>query len=69
MGADGIAAGSSVFAIQPYQATKRYTCPWCSGPIEAGIGHLVVVPPGRPEERRHWHKGCWHKSRQGTIAG
>lgn len=58
-----------VFPIHPYQAAKRYTCPWCNGPIEPGIGHVVVVPRLTPEDRRHWHKGCWHKSRRGVIDG
>ncbi len=58
-----------MLSIQPYQATKRYRCPFCHGPIEPGTGHVVVVPPEHPEDRRHWHRGCWHKSRGGSIAG
>jgi hypothetical protein len=29
--------------------------------IRAGIWHLVVVPAGAPQERRHWHVECWRK--------
>ncbi|HVN51542.1 MAG TPA: hypothetical protein VMT43_08925 [Acidimicrobiales bacterium] len=45
--------------IQPYQATKAYLCPGCGRDIPPGTGHLVVVPPGAPDLRRHWHRGCW----------
>jgi hypothetical protein len=46
--------------VQPYAARKRYLCPGCEGMIEAGVGHLVVVPEDAPDLRRHWHHGCWH---------
>jgi hypothetical protein len=45
--------------VQPYEATKPYVCPGCNQVIPAGTGHLVVVPVGAPDDRRHWHKGCW----------
>lgn len=45
--------------IQPYQATKTYLCPGCNQDIPPGLGHLVVVPRGAPDLRRHWHHGCW----------
>jgi hypothetical protein len=41
---------------------KRYRCPYCEGWIEPGTPHLVVIPEGRLDERRHYHKGCWSKS-------
>lgn len=47
--------------IQPYQATKEYVCPGCSGTIGPGTYHVVVVPEFEPELRRHWHRGCWFK--------
>ena len=47
--------------IQPYQAVKTYRCPGCDHTIAAGEGHKVVVPRQAPEERRHWHTGCWHR--------
>ncbi len=51
----------AVTPIQPYAARKRYACPGCSGNIEPGTGHLVVVPEHDPDLRRHWHRGCWFK--------
>lgn len=51
--------------VQPYQATKPYRCPGCHGEIGVGVGHLVAVPVGAPDHRRHWHHGCWeHRSRR-----
>ena len=46
--------------VQPYQASKRYICPGCNGDIGVGIGHVVAVPRRYPEDRRHWHRGCWN---------
>ena len=45
--------------VQPYQAEKAYLCPGCNQEIAAGTGHVVVVPPGAPDLRRHWHSPCW----------
>ena len=45
--------------VQPYQATKRYVCPGCNRDIPPGTGHMVVVPRDYPDDRRHWHRGCW----------
>ncbi len=45
--------------IQPYQALKSYWCPGCNQDIAKGVGHLVVVPIGAPDDRRHWHHACW----------
>jgi len=45
--------------VQPYQATKTYVCPGCNQDIPPGQGHLVAVPTGAPDLRRHWHRGCW----------
>ncbi|MBA2337318.1 MAG: ATP/GTP-binding protein [Acidimicrobiia bacterium] len=50
--------------VQPYQARKRYQCPGCSGWIEPGVGHLVVVPEMAADLRRHWHRGCWWKEQR-----
>ena len=57
-----------VSTVQPFQATKAYLCPGCNQQIEAGLGHLVVVPVGAADLRRHWHKSCWanrHRRRPG----
>ncbi len=50
--------------LQPYQATKAYRCPGCHATIPARTGHLVVVPVGQPDERRHWHRSCWDRRRR-----
>ncbi len=51
--------------MQPYQATKTYLCPGCQQDIAPGMGHLVVVPLGAVDDRRHWHHGCWeHRARR-----
>ena len=51
--------GFEVRRVQPYQATKRYICGGCGNAIEAGTGHVVAVPLGAVDLRRHWHWGCW----------
>lgn len=61
--------------IQPYRALKRYTCPGCNQDIEAGTGHVVVIPQEAPDLRRHWHRACWQRrsarrpGRSGASAG
>ena len=40
---------------------KRYRCPYCEGAVEPGTRHLVAMPVGSPDERRHYHSGCWAK--------
>jgi hypothetical protein len=47
--------------VQPYQADKTYRCPGCDHEIRPGEGHEVVVPLDAPEDRRHWHTGCWFR--------
>jgi len=54
--------GVDVRHVQPYEADKVYRCPGCDHEIRAGVGHEVVVPRERPEERRHWHSGCWNRA-------
>jgi hypothetical protein len=48
-----------VSRVHPFQARKAYRCPGCHQEIAVGLGHLVVVPKGAPELRRHWHRACW----------
>jgi hypothetical protein len=38
---------------------KAYRCPGCDHEIRAGTWHLVVVPQGDTDSRRHWHTECW----------
>ncbi len=43
-------------------ATKAYRCPGCDQEIPAGAAHVVAWPAdglGGPDDRRHWHTGCW----------
>jgi hypothetical protein len=55
----------SVRRVQPYEARKTYVCPGCNRDIPAGTGHVVAVPDGAPDLRRHWHHGCWeHRHRR-----
>jgi hypothetical protein len=53
-----------VSTVQPYQARKAYVCPGCEQTIEAGTGHVVVVPEYAPDLRRHWHRGCWYRQQR-----
>jgi hypothetical protein len=51
--------------VQPYEARKRYRCPGCQQDIPVGTGHVVAVPVLDPDDRRHWHHGCWeHRARR-----
>lgn len=58
-------AAAPVWALVPgYEVRhvggeKEYRCPGCEHPIRPGVWHLVVVPEGAPEDRRHWHTQCW----------
>jgi hypothetical protein len=54
--------GVDVRHVQPYEADKTYRCPGCDHEIRPGEGHEVVVPREQPEDRRHWHSGCWHRA-------
>ena len=48
---------------------KAYRCPGCDHAIRAGVWHLVAVPVGDPDTRRHWHTECWRRElrRQGLY--
>lgn len=50
---------AEVRRVQPYEANKTYICPGCNRDIPPGLGHLVAVPAGAADLRRHWHNGCW----------
>jgi hypothetical protein len=51
--------------VQPYQAHKPYRCPGCQQEIPPRTHHVVAVPRDAPDDRRHWHTGCWeHKARR-----
>jgi hypothetical protein len=62
---DGADTDVEVRRVQPYEARRRYVCPGCNGPIEPGVGHVVVVPKDAVDLRRHWHHACWeHRGRR-----
>jgi len=58
---DGWDDGEEIRHVQPYEAVKPYRCPGCDHEIRPGEGHEVVVPRAAPDDRRHWHTGCWHR--------
>ena len=47
--------------IAAANAVKTYRCPGCDHEIRPGEGHKVVVPLDAPDDRRHWHTGCWFR--------
>lgn len=58
---DGLYGEVQVRRVQPYEATKDYVCPGCHQQIPRGTGHVVAVPSGAADLRRHWHKACWDR--------
>lgn len=52
---------ATVRRLQPFEATKFYRCPGCNHDISPGQGHVVVVPAGAADMRRHWHGSCWER--------
>ena len=59
--ASGFGDEVEVRAVQPYQARKAYVCPGCNQHIPLGVAHVVVVPVGEEDLRRHWHRPCWER--------
>lgn len=51
------------FEVRTTTGDRPYRCPYCQGTVEPGTTHVVAFPSGRPEDRRHYHSGCWVKSR------
>jgi hypothetical protein len=47
---------------------KRYRCPYCEGWIAPGSRHVVAVPVGDADARRHYHSGCWSKHLKAPAA-
>jgi hypothetical protein len=48
---------------------KRYRCPYCEGWVEPGSHHIVALPAGTPDARRHFHTGCWSKHARTLARG
>lgn len=50
-------------------AVKTYRCPGCDHEIAPGVAHIVAWRAdgiGGPDDRRHWHTGCWRARAQRT---
>lgn len=55
--------------VREVTGDKEYRCPGCDHVVRPGLRHLVVVPQGDADARRHWHTECWRKElrRQGAL--
>jgi hypothetical protein len=49
------------YEIRNVGGQKAYRCPGCDHEVRAGMWHLVVVPVGDVDSRRHWHTECWRR--------
>lgn len=49
------------YEVRHVTSDKEYRCPGCDHLIRPGVWHLVVVPDGDPDARRHWHTECWRR--------
>jgi hypothetical protein len=49
------------YEVRQLGSDKVYRCPGCDHEIRVGLWHLVVIPDGDPEGRRHWHTECWRR--------
>ncbi len=54
-------AQASGFEVRAVGGQKPYRCPGCDHEVRAGVAHLVVVPVGDADARRHWHTECWRR--------
>jgi hypothetical protein len=57
-------AEAAGYSVRQVAGDKAYRCPGCQGTIRPGELHLVVVPDGDPDLRRHWHTPCWRQERR-----
>jgi hypothetical protein len=57
------------YEVRTVGGGKSYRCPGCDHEVRAGVVHLVVVPLGDADARRHWHTECWRRElrRQGLY--
>jgi hypothetical protein len=57
------------YEVREVAGDKEYRCPGCDHVVRVGLRHLVVVPAGAADERRHWHTECWRSElrRQGIL--
>ena len=49
------------YEVRTSFGSKAYRCPGCDHEVMADAQHLVVVPRGAVDERRHWHTECWRR--------
>jgi hypothetical protein len=56
------------FDVRHVGGQKEFRCPGCDHFVRAGVWHLVVVPVGDPDARRHWHTECWRRELRRTGA-
>jgi hypothetical protein len=49
------------YEVRRVSGDKVYRCPGCDHLVAIGTPHLVVIPLDAPDERRHWHTGCWRR--------
>ncbi len=52
-------AEAAGYEVRELAGEKPYVCPGCDHSVRPGLRHLVVIPDGMPDERRHWHTECW----------
>jgi hypothetical protein len=54
------------YAVRPAANRKpsTYRCPLCGGLLPALSAHMLVVPEGRSERRRHAHTECVAQARK-----
>ena len=52
--------------VRRLSGEKPYRCPGCDHEIRPRLAHLVVIPEGAAEERRHWHEVCWRQELRRT---
>jgi hypothetical protein len=54
-------AAAEGYEVREVAGDKEYRCPGCDHMIRRGLRHLVVVPVGASDDRRHWHTDCWKR--------
>ena len=54
------------YVVRPAANRKpsTYRCPLCGGFLPALSAHMLVVPEGRPQRRRHAHTECVVRARK-----
>ncbi|HEX9257843.1 MAG TPA: hypothetical protein VF907_06305 [Actinomycetota bacterium] len=57
------------YEVRHLVGDKEYRCPGCDHAVRPGSWHLVVIPDGAADDRRHWHTECWRQElrRQGIL--